>query len=120
MPMRLEVASAWLVAGLLAAPSPPLQAANQGLSADAIMARVARNQDRSQALRKQYVYGQNIHIVSHKHNGRLLREETADSDVAPTAEGTDKTLTQLKGRYLAKGKYESFRGDHPRIASMAV
>ena len=73
------------------------------------MARIAANQDRSQALRKQYVYKLDIHIVSHKPNGRLLREETADSEVAPTPEGTDKKLTQPKGRYLAKGRYECFR-----------
>ena len=118
--MPLQVASVWLVAALLAAQSPPFEGANEALTADAIMARVAANQDRSQALRKQYVYKQHLHIVSHKHNGRILREETADYEVAPTPEGTDKKLTQLKGRYLAKGKYESFRGDHPRIASMAV
>jgi hypothetical protein len=50
--MRLEVASAWLVAGLLAAPS-----------------------------------------------------------CEPGSDCSDETLTRLKGRYLAKGKYESFRGE---------
>jgi len=109
--MPIHVASVWLVAALLAAQSPPLEAANEALTADAIMARVAANQDRSQALRKQYVYKQHLHIVSHKHNGRILREETADYEVAPTPEGSDKKLTQLKGRYLAKGKYESFSGE---------
>ena len=54
------------------------------LTADEIMARVAANQDRSEALRKQYVYRQHIHILTHKPNGRLLREETADYDVVPT------------------------------------
>jgi len=57
------------------------------------MARVAANQDRSQDLRKQYVYKQHIHIVSHKPKGRLLREETADYDVAPMPDGTEKKLT---------------------------
>jgi hypothetical protein len=111
MPMRIHAAMALLAAGLSAAPSTAFQAANQDLTADVIMARVAANQDRSQALRKQYVYRQHIHIVSHKHNGRLQREETADYDVAPTPEGTDRKLTQLKGRYLAKDKYESFSGE---------
>ena len=42
------------------------------LTADAIMARVAANQDRSEALRKQYVYRQHTHILTHKPKGGLL------------------------------------------------
>lgn len=72
------------------------------------MARVAENQDRSEALRKQYVYKQRIHIVSHKPGGKLLREETADYDVVPMPDKTEKQLKQLTGRYLQKGKYEDF------------
>lgn len=75
------------------------------------MTRVAANQDRAQDLRKEYVYKQHIHIVSHKPKGRLLREETADYDVAPTPEGTEKKLNLLTGRYWAKGKYETFSGE---------
>jgi hypothetical protein len=46
------------------------------LTADAIMARLAANQDRSETLRKQYVYRQHIHILTHKAKGRIQREET--------------------------------------------
>jgi len=81
------------------------------LTADEIMARVAANQDRAQDLRKEYVYKQHIHIVSHKPKGRLLREETADYDVTPTPKGTEKKLNLLTGRYWAKGKYETFSGE---------
>jgi hypothetical protein len=81
------------------------------LTADAIMARVAANQDRSEALRKQYVYRQHIHIISHKSNGRLLREETAGYDVVPTPDGTQKQLKLITGRYWNKGKYETFQGE---------
>ncbi len=81
------------------------------LTAEAIMARVAANQDRSEALRKQYVYRQHIHIISHKPNGRLLREETADYDVVPTPDGTEKQLKVITGRYWNKGKYETFQGE---------
>jgi hypothetical protein len=81
------------------------------LSTDVIMARVAANQDRSEALRKQYVYRQHIHILSHKPNGRLLREETADYDVVPTPDGTQKQLRLLTGRYWNRGKYETFQGE---------
>ena len=86
-------------------PSPP------ELSAEAIMARVAANQDRSEALRKQYVYRQHIHILTHKPGGKLMREETADYDMLPTQDGTEKTLTLLTGRYWHKGMYEQFTGE---------
>jgi hypothetical protein len=40
------------------------------MTAEAIMTRVAENQDRSEELRKQYVYRQHTHISSHKTNLR--------------------------------------------------
>jgi hypothetical protein len=82
-----------------------------GLTAKAIMARVAANQDRSEALRKQYVYKQHIHILTHKPGGKLMREETADYNVVPTPDGTKKRLTLLTGRYWHKGRYEQFTGE---------
>ena len=81
-----------------------------GLTAEAIMARVAANQDRSEALRKQYVYKQHIHILTHKRGGKLMREETADYNVVPTSDGTKKKLTLLTGRYWHGGRYEQFTG----------
>lgn len=77
------------------------------LTAGEIMARVAENQDRSEALRKQYIYKQHVHIISHKPGGRL-REESADYDVVPMPDKTEKQLKQLTGRYWHKGKYEEF------------
>jgi len=74
------------------------------------MARVVANQDRSEALRKQYVYKQQIHILTQKPGGKLMREETADYNVVPTPDGTKKKLTLLTGRYWHKGKYEQFTG----------
>jgi hypothetical protein len=84
---------------------------SQPLTASEIMARVAENQDRSEALRKQYVYKQQVHIISHKPGGKLLREETADYDVVPMPDKTEKQLKQLAGRYWHKGKYENFQGE---------
>jgi hypothetical protein len=84
---------------------------NAPLTADVIMARVAANQDRSEDLRRQYVYKQHTHIVTHKPQGRLLREETADYDVVPQPAGTQKELKLLTGRYWNKGKYETFQGE---------
>ena len=75
------------------------------------MSRVAANQDRSDALRKQYVYRQHIHILTHKPKGRILREETTDYDVIPTPDGTQKELKQISGRYWHDGKYETFQGN---------
>ncbi|HKV82532.1 MAG TPA: hypothetical protein VJP02_30570 [Candidatus Sulfotelmatobacter sp.] len=81
------------------------------LTAEAIMARVAANQDRSEARRKQYVYKQRIHILTLKSGGKLMREETADYNVAPTPDGTEKKLMLLTGRYWHKGRYERFTGE---------
>jgi hypothetical protein len=81
------------------------------LTAEAIMARVAANQDRNEALRKQYVYKQQIHILTQKPGGKLMREETADYNVVPMPGGTKKKLTLLTGRYWHKGRYEQFTGE---------
>jgi hypothetical protein len=100
-----------LLAGVVSAQSALPEPPHEPLTADAIMARVAANQDRTQELRKEYVYRQHTHILTHKPKGRLLREETADYDVVPTADGTQKELKLLTGRYWSKGKYESFQGE---------
>src|SRR5215469_47154 len=81
-----------------------------GLTAEVIMARVAVNQDRSEALRKQYVYKQHIRIITHKPGGKLIREEIADYNVVPTPDGTKQMLMLLTGRYWHKGRYEQFTG----------
>jgi len=75
------------------------------------MARVAANQNRSEALRKQYVFKQHIHILTHKPGGKLMREETADYNVVPTPDGTRKKLTLLTGRNWHKERYEQFTGE---------
>lgn len=93
---------------LARSPSPD---ASQPLTASEIMARVAENQDRSEALRKQYIYKQHIHIMSHKPGGKLLREETAVYDVVPMPDKTEKQLKLLTGCYRHKGKYEDFQGE---------
>jgi hypothetical protein len=97
-----------LASGALAQSPQPNPA---GLTAEAIMARVAANQNRTEALRQQYVYTQQIHILTQKPGGKLMREETADYNVVPTPDGTKKKLTLLTGRYWHKGKYEQFTGE---------
>ena len=100
-----------LAATLSAAQESQPEPAKEPLTADTVMSRVAANQDRSEALRKQYVYRQHTHILTHKPQGRLLREETADYDVVPMPDGTQKELKLLTGRYWSKGKYETFQGE---------
>jgi hypothetical protein len=100
-----------LLCGIATAQTIQSETSKDPLTADVIMARVAANQDRSEILRKEYVYRQHIHILTHKPGGRLLREETTDYDVTPMAEGTEKKLRLLTGRYLTKGKYVPFQGE---------
>ena len=85
--------------------------ADEPLTADAIMARVATNQDSSEKLRSQYIYQQHIQIIARKTNGKVLREETADYQVVPKPDHTERTLQQLTGRYWHKGKYEPISGE---------
>lgn len=93
-------------------PTKDPESASVPLTAEAIMARVAASQDRGEALRKEYVYRQHTHVVTHKpKGGRLQREETADYDVTPTPDGTQKQLKHITGRYWNKGKYETFEAD---------
>ena len=75
---------------------------------------MAANQDRSEALRKEYVYKQHIHIATHKPKTRMMREENADYDVVPLPGGIQKHLKSLTGRYWSKDKYVDFQGDPVR------
>ncbi|MGD0792808.1 MAG: hypothetical protein ABR920_13660 [Terriglobales bacterium] len=100
-----------LAAGLAHGQSAQPEVPTEPLKADAIMARVAVNQDRSEVLRKEYVYQQHIHIATHKPKSRMVREETADYDVVPQPDGTQKQLKSLTGRYWNKGKYVAFQGE---------
>jgi len=106
--MSVFACGALLIATASFAQSP--QSEPPALTAEAVMARVAANQDRGDALRKQYVYKQRIHILTHKPGGKLMREETADYNVVPTPGGTKKKLTLLTGRYWHKGRYKQFTG----------
>src|SRR5271166_735720 len=100
-----------LSVGLTYAQSAPPEVRIEPLKAEDIMARVAANQDRSEALRKQYIYKQHIHIATHKPKSRMVREETANYDVMPLPDGMEKQLKSLTGRYWSKGKYVDFQGE---------
>jgi hypothetical protein len=89
----------------------PFAAADEPLTADVIMARVATNQDSSEKLRSQYIYQQHIQIITRKANGKVVREETADYHVVPKPDHTERALQQLTGRYWHQRKYVDFSGE---------
>lgn len=94
----------WVLAMFLAAGIPR----NAQPTAAAIMARVAANQDRSNRLRSDYIYRQQMHVASRKANGKLMCEETRDYLVVPGPKSTTKKLLKLTGRYWHKGRYVNF------------
>jgi hypothetical protein len=100
-----------LSAALLLTGCSCVQAADLPLTGDPIMSRVAANQNRSETLRKEYVYRQHIRVVSKKPNAKLMREETTDYQVIPTPQGTTKELRLLKGCYLHHGHYIDFTSE---------
>jgi hypothetical protein len=76
-------------------------------SAEAIMARVAANQDQAEAERLRYVYVQHARMTSGK--GRtVFCEELTDYRITPSSEGSHDELLKLDGRVRVKGKYISY------------
>ena len=75
--------------------------------AAAIMARVAANQDRSEAERAHYVYVQHARVISRK--GKTVEcEETTDSRVVPVGDGSKQVLLKLDGRMLVGKNYVAY------------
>ncbi len=103
-PLRLcSVALAFALSVLTA------HAQQTSLTADQIMARVAANQDRSEAERAHYVYVQHARVLSRK--GSTIRcEELTDTRITPTPTGSSQQLLKLQGRLLHKGNYITY--DH--------
>lgn len=88
-------------------------------TAEEIMAKVAANQDRTEAARTHYIYQQHIRTVSRKPGGRVMCEEVTDSRVSPQATGSHQQLLTLDGRYWRKGQYIHYTTlqDHDAAAS---
>ena len=80
----------------------------QPQSAETVMARVAQNQDRAQEMRSTVVYNQELLIRFKRGDGKICREEIRNFSVAPTAKGTQKTLTRFQGKYLKNGKLVAY------------
>ncbi len=104
---KLRLISLLLIAAVSSLPA----WADDALTAEAIMARVATNQDSSEKLRNQYIYHQHVQVISKKPSGKILREEIADYHIVPKPDHTERTLQQLTGRYWHKGRYEAFSGE---------
>jgi hypothetical protein len=97
-----------LAAAIAVLAGPAMQAQTVAPStpnADEIMAKVAANQDRTEAARLHYIYLQHIRMVSRKPGGKLMCEEVTDSRVSPQQKGSYQELLTLDGRYWQKGRY---------------
>jgi hypothetical protein len=73
-----------------------------------IMSRVAANQERSQELRKNYVYSQKQLLRMVRGNGKVAREERREYVLSPQERGFRKELAGFEGKYESKGKYISY------------
>ena len=97
----------------------PAQQATPFPDAAAIMARVAANQDASEAQRAHFTYVQHARASSRK--GSSVRcEEITDTRITPTPTGSSRQLLKLQGKLLVKGKYVAY--DHfpePKKAATA-
>ena len=81
--------------------------ASTPLTAEAIMAQVAVNQDRAEDARRHYVYIQHAKVISRKGH-TVMCEETTDSRITPTEAAYHAELIKLDGRLLHKGKYVTY------------
>jgi hypothetical protein len=101
----LSLAIAVTTARLLAQQPAPPPAAE--LSAEAIMARVATNQDRAEAERRHYVYLQHARVISRK-GKTVMCEEITDYRITPTDQAYNAELVKLNGRLLRKKNYITY------------
>ena len=85
-------------------------------TAEVIMARVAANQDSSEADRLHYLYLQHARVASHK-GGTLMCEEITDIRITPLEHGSQQTLVNLNGRLRRKGAYVSYNQLPPGAAT---
>ena len=77
------------------------------LTAEAIMARVAANQDLAEAERAHYVYTQHAKTVSRR-GGTVMCEEITDYRVTPAEGGSHQELLKVDGRVRDKHGYLTY------------
>ena len=101
--LPLWLISAFLFSACLCHAQNKPAAPDQLPSAEAVMARVAANQDASEAERSHYVYVQHARMSSRK-GKTVLCEEITDYRFTPSAEGTHEQLLKVDGRMLKNKK----------------
>ncbi|HET6208546.1 MAG TPA: hypothetical protein VFD98_17140 [Terracidiphilus sp.] len=81
-------------------------------AAEAVMARVATNQDQAEAERGRYVYVQHAKMVS-RHGGTVMCEEITDYRMTPSSEGSHEELLNLDGRQRKNHDYLTYHALPP-------
>jgi hypothetical protein len=76
-------------------------------TAEAVMARVAANQDQAEAERAKYVYVQHARMMSRR-GGTVMCEEITDYRMTPLSDGSHEELLKLDGRQLTNHKYVQY------------
>jgi hypothetical protein len=75
---------------------------------DAIMAKVAENQERAEKARTAYLYKQRIVVTSRRTNGKLMCEEKTDYQILPSETGLQKERTRFEGKLWHKHSYVTY------------
>jgi hypothetical protein len=105
--LLLRLVSAALLSACLCAAQTKHSTAEALPTAESVMARVAANQDTSEAERSHYVYVQHARMSSRK-GKTILCEEITDHRFTPSAGETHEQLLKLDGRMLKNKKYVSY------------
>jgi hypothetical protein len=112
--LRLAIAGATLVCSCLSVTwSCPPGVAEQATTSDplpaaeAVMAKVATNQDQAEAERAHYVYVQHAKMVSRR-GDHVMCEEITDYRITPSSDGSHAELLKLDGRQLENHKYLAY------------
>ena len=84
-------------------------------AAEAVMARVAANQDQAEAERAKYIYVQHARMVSRR-GGTVMCEEITNYRMTPSSDGSHEELLNLDGRQLSNHKYVTYHALPPEQA----
>src|SRR3569833_1549736 len=105
--LLLRLLSAALLSSCLCSAQTRHSTAEALPTAESVMARVAANQDASEAERSHYVYVQHARMSSRK-GKTILCEEITDYRFTPSAGETHEQLLKVDGRMLKNKKYVSY------------
>ncbi|MBS1800222.1 MAG: hypothetical protein JSS95_10385 [Acidobacteria bacterium] len=107
MPRYLAALSLLLLTTTLPCLSQQPTSAEAPLTAQAIMARVAANQDRAETERTRYIYVQHARVLSRK-GKTVMCEEITDSRIVPSSSGSHAELLSISGRQWKKNHYIAY------------